>query len=70
MAEYIGRYTVYRTRFSELGYVKQARGLWRYIDLSDDPTGEHCRVVGPQYNSRAELLGDLTRYAADSWGLH
>lgn len=46
------------TRFRELGYRQDGARLWRVYDRE---TG--C-AVGPHYRSRAELLGDLDRYAA------
>lgn len=49
--------TVYRTRFTELGFTNVAPSLWRFVDLS---TG-NC--VGEQYRTKAELLADLSRYA-------
>lgn len=51
------------TRFEELGYVQQARGLWRFVAMEDN------RVVGPQYRTKAELLADLAAYAREAWGL-
>ncbi len=52
-----------KTRFPELGFRKDAPGLWRFVCTE---TGQS---VGPQYASKAELLADLTRYALDSWQL-
>jgi hypothetical protein len=46
------------TRFPELRYRRQGRGLWRVLDSS---TGA---AVGPHYGTRSELLADLERYAA------
>jgi len=48
------------TRFPELGYRQDGPGLWRIYDRSE-PTG----AVGPAYPSKAELFGDLERYAAE-----
>ncbi len=45
------------TRYSELGYCKIERGLWRIVDTQT----QSC--VGPHYASKAELLADLARYA-------
>jgi hypothetical protein len=51
--------TDYRpTRYSELGYWKQSANLWRIVSTEDGA------VVGPMYATKAELLGDLGRYAA------
>lgn len=47
------------TRYKELGYMQQGRSLWRLVDQ------ESASVVGPQYKTKAELLGDLDRYAKD-----
>jgi hypothetical protein len=47
------------TRFPELGFVNQARGLWRFVDMS---TGA---VIGPCYARKDELLADLTRFATE-----
>ncbi len=44
------------TRYKELGYVHWSSD-WRIVDLS---TGN---AVGPWYHTKAELMGDLTRYA-------
>lgn len=57
---------LHKTRFPGLGFIQQAPNLWRIVDIHD---GENTtRVVGPQYRSKAELLGDLGRYAHESWG--
>ncbi len=53
---------VMRTRFPELGYDKHDTALWRIIDLTDHP---RVAPVGPHYRSKAELLADLDRYAAE-----
>jgi hypothetical protein len=54
---------IYRTRFLELGYHNWGPGHWRFLDLSD-PDGRPADV-GPVYPTRAELLADLQRYAAE-----
>jgi hypothetical protein len=51
--------SLHRTRYKELGYSRITRDLWRLIDLE---TGAD---IGPYYRTKAELLGDLTRYATD-----
>jgi hypothetical protein len=50
--------TIRPTRFPELGYRNDGRGLWRIYAL------DTVRPVGPHYASKAELFGDLTRYAS------
>lgn len=47
------------TRFPELGYRKDG-AVWRIYDRREE-TG----AVGPCYASKAELFGDLDRYAAE-----
>lgn len=44
------------TRFKELCYVKWGKD-WRLVDNSTGST------VGPIYSTKAELMGDLSRYA-------
>lgn len=61
--------TVRRTRFAGIGFICQQPGLWRFVDLHDGQASP-LRVVGPHYRSREELLADLPRYAAESWGYH
>jgi hypothetical protein len=51
-----------RTRYPELCYQRQW-DLWRIVTAEDEAT------VGPQYRTRAELLGDLERYAG-VYGCH
>ena len=47
-----------KTRFDELRFHQPFPGVWRFVDAED-------RDVGPQYATRAELLADLERYAAE-----
>ena len=47
------------TRFPELGYRNDGPGLWRFVDTETGAT------IGPFYRTKAELLGDLHRFAAD-----
>jgi hypothetical protein len=61
-------YKLFSTRFKELGF-RNMGDHWRLVALDDDPDGEKCTVVGPQYHSKAELLADLERYARENWGL-
>ncbi len=49
----------YPTRFPELNYRKNAPAEWRIIDCE---TGSE---IGPIYPTKAELFGDLGRYAQD-----
>lgn len=49
------------TRYKELGYRKDGPMLWRICDL----TGERAQAVGAYYATKAELLADLDRYAAE-----
>ena len=49
------------TRFPELFYDEAVKGLWRIMDADG-------AVIGPHYASKAELLADLDRYAADYFG--
>ena len=48
-----------RTRYTELGYRKDGPNLWR-ICATDDGS-----AVGPHYRTKAELLADLERFAAE-----
>jgi hypothetical protein len=47
------------TRFPELGFRKDAPGLWRIVAADT----EHS--IGEHYVTKAELLADLERYARD-----
>ena len=51
--------TVHPTRYPELGYRQDDAALWRIYALDGE------RAIGPFYRSKAELLGDLARYAAE-----
>ena len=53
------------TRYDQLGYVKHAANLWRFIVENEDGS---TAIVGPQYGSRGELLVDLERFAT-AYGL-
>lgn len=50
--------TTTKTRFPELSYTHFA-GDWRIVDTDGGA------YIGPYYRSRAELLADLERYAAE-----
>lgn len=53
------------TRFTGLGYRQDAPGLWRFVDTSWTPAdGMQC-TIGPQYRTKAELLADAARFAAE-----
>ena len=70
MAMYNGvnKIEITRTRFKGLGYANTCpvgKACWRVIDLHQE--GREASV-GPIYNTKAELLADLERYAKDSWG--
>lgn len=47
------------TRYKELSFHEWGRGNWRLVTTDDHAT------VGPHYKSKAELLADLDRYAAE-----
>jgi hypothetical protein len=47
------------TRYAKLGYRKDGPDLWRLCTTEDG-----C-AVGPHYASKAELLADLERFAAE-----
>ena len=46
-----------QTRYAGLNYEEHDVHLWRIIDMDSE------RAVGPHYESRAELLADLGRFA-------
>jgi hypothetical protein len=45
------------TRYAELGYKYDGKGIWRIYDTDTDS------AVGPTYRTQVELLADLDRYA-------
>lgn len=51
------------TRFPELKFAKIDGKTWSFF-ASDTESR-----VGPLYQTKAELLADLTRYAKESWGI-
>ena len=53
--------TIRPTRYPDLGYMEHG-GVWRIV------TTEDGAAVGPQYATKAELLADLDRYAAEYLG--
>lgn len=48
------------TRYQDLGYRQDGPQLWRIYH-----TEEPVAAVGPFYASKAELMGDLDRYARE-----
>lgn len=46
-----------KTRYPELMYRQAFPGVWRFV-------GDGCDI-GPQYPTKAELLADLDRFAAE-----
>jgi ribosome-interacting GTPase 1 len=51
------------TRFPTLFYANPGRKFWSFFVKNEGDT--HYAQVGPQYSTKAELLGDLTRYAIE-----
>lgn len=47
------------TRYKDLGFRQDAPSLWRIIAM------DTLCAVGPHYKTKAELLADLDRYAAE-----
>jgi hypothetical protein len=57
------------TRFRYVGLARCAPGLWRWVSLDWEGGGtapDSPSVMGPQYGSKAEALGDLERYAREN----
>lgn len=52
---------IHRTRFAELAFVKLTPTCWRLVATASLP---RVAVIGPLYRTKAELLADLTGYAA------
>jgi len=57
----INRMKLFKTRFKNLFFANTGPGVWRFINTD----GGYESSVGPHYLSKAELLGDLTRYATE-----
>ena len=59
--------TLYKTRFTEIGFTLNSPGDWRFVDLSDAQDGnkDHMHCVGASYATKAELLASVERYAAE-----
>jgi hypothetical protein len=58
------------TRFKYLGVSRCAPTLWRFVCLDwngGGTTPASPAVIGPQYRTKAEALGDLARYAESSY---
>lgn len=47
------------TRFSMLGYKREAPGQWSFYDLATNAS------IGPKYTSQGELLADVNRFAGE-----
>lgn len=61
---------IHKTRFKELGYWNPFPGVWRFVALEDGLKADGLpSAVGPSYKTKGELLGDLSNYAKNSWGL-
>jgi hypothetical protein len=58
---------LYKTRFSEIGFTMVEPGFWRFVDLSDAQDGNKDRMhaIGVSYATKAELLANVERYAAE-----
>lgn len=64
----INQIVMHATRFAGLAFANTnpvGPAVWRVIDKHD--VGREA-AVGPVYRTREELLADLPRYAADTWG--
>ncbi len=46
------------TRFKGLGFRKEGPGLWRFVDEETDAS------IGPQFSTKAELMGNVAEFAA------
>jgi hypothetical protein len=59
--------TLHKLRFSEIGYTLNSPGDWRFVDLSDAQDGNKDRMhcIGASYPTKAELLANVERYAAE-----
>jgi hypothetical protein len=51
-----------KTRYKELEYRKDGPTLWR---ICETPSSEANSAIGPHYRTKAELLADLERFAAE-----
>ena len=60
-------YKIHATRFPTLHFVNYGPGHWQFV--SGTRSDGWPSQVGPIYKTKAELLGDLTTYARESWGL-
>ena len=59
--------TLYKTRFTEIGFTLNSPADWRFVDLSDAQDGnkDHMHCIGASYATKAELLASVERYAAE-----
>ena len=53
--------TLYKTRFTEIGFTLNSPGDWRFVDLSDAQDGnkDHMHCIGASYATKAELLARI-----------
>ena len=59
--------TLYKTRFTEIGFTLNSPGDWRFVDLSDAQDGnkDHMHCIGASYPTKEQLLLNVERYAAE-----
>jgi len=59
--------TLYKTRFTEIGFTLNSPADWRFVDLSDAQDGnkDHMHVIGASYPTKEQLLLNVERYAAE-----
>lgn len=65
LSQWIARNGLTRTRYPGLGLTHNGPNRWRWVDIHD-PSNVGC--VGPVYRTKIEAMGDLERYARESWG--
>ena len=57
-----------KTRFDWLYYANIDKGCWQYVVIDPQDPQKLQYQTGPHYASKAELLGDLTRFATTHYG--
>jgi hypothetical protein len=59
--------TLYKTRFTEIGFTLNSPADWRFVDLSDAQDGnkDHMHCIGTSYPTKEQLLLNVERYAAE-----
>lgn len=59
--------TLYKTRFTEIGFTLNSPADWRFVDLSDAQDGnkDHMHCIGASYPTKEQLLLNVERYAAE-----